>query len=60
MENRQGCAEVYPVTVQSTFNSLQDLRGRIFLVKDTDDVPVTLFSNKCDTEDKKSHRKGMR
>lgn len=53
MDNRQGFAVVYSITARSTFNDLQGLRGQIFLVTDIDDVPVILFSNKCDAADKR-------
>lgn len=43
MKNGQGFALVYPITAQSTFNDLQDLREQILRVKDTDDVSFLVF-----------------
>ncbi|XP_007174990.1 ras-related protein Rap-1b-like isoform X1 [Balaenoptera acutorostrata] len=53
MKNGQGFALVYPITAQSTFNDLQDLREQILRVKDTDDAPMILVGNKCDLEDER-------
>ena len=40
MKNGMGFLLVYSITVQSTFNDLQDLREQILRVKDMDDVSI--------------------
>lgn len=53
MKNGQVFVLVYSITVQSTFNDLQDLREQILRVKDENDVPMVLVGNKCDLEEER-------
>jgi len=48
MRTGQGFLFVYSITSRFSFESLEDLRERLFRAKDSDRVPIVLCANKCD------------
>mmetsp|Transcript_10825 Transcript_10825/g.16207 ORF Transcript_10825/g.16207 Transcript_10825/m.16207 type:complete len:205 (+) Transcript_10825:305-919(+) len=49
----QGFILVYDITSQSSFSEIAPLREQILRKKDLDSVPMVLFGNKCDLEEKR-------